>query len=148
MLFFRLPCTFFGCADGAPSSSKISSLLTSFGCSFSYSSMSLFMTWPSFNPPCPMAASAESQSWKPYLICTLSLYCGWRYLESSKPFVLQYSCNSSFPRTIFSSLNSFLNHWLILFFACELFTIFNQSRLGPLAFWEVTISTRSPFCRI
>ena len=46
---------------------------------------------------------------------------------------------------IFSSLNCDLNHWLIFVFAWELFTMESQSRLGPLEFWEVMISTRSPF---
>ena len=40
----------------------------------------------------------------------------------------------SFPRIILSSLYSFLNHELILLFACVLLTIFSQSRLGPLEF--------------
>ncbi len=38
-----------------------------------------------------------------------------------------------------------LNDWLILFFAWVLFTMFSQSRLGPLEFWDVRISILSPF---
>ena len=44
-----------------------------------------------------------------------------------------------------SSFLSCLNHWLILFLACVLFTTFNQSRLGPFEFCEVIISILSPF---
>ena len=46
---------------------------------------------------------------------------------------------------MFSSRFSFLNHWRILERASLLLAIFIQSRLGPLAFLEVKISTMSPF---
>ena len=45
---------------------------------------------------------------------------------------------------MFSSFFSFLNHWRILLRASLLLAII-QSRLGPLAFLEVRISTMSPF---
>ena len=45
---------------------------------------------------------------------------------------------------ILSSFSSWRNHWLIRFFAWVLLTTFSQSRLGPLEFCEVIISTRSP----
>ena len=51
----------------------------------------------------------------------------------------------SLPRTMLSSFNSLLNHWLILFLAWVLLTRASQSRLGPLEFWEVMTSMRSPF---
>ena len=44
-----------------------------------------------------------------------------------------------------SSFIWFLNHWLILFLAWVLLTMFSQSLLGPLEFWEVMISSWSPF---
>ena len=45
---------------------------------------------------------------------------------------------------MFSSLSVFLNHCCIFVFALELFTIFSQSLLGPLAVSDVIISTISP----
>ena len=49
------------------------------------------------------------------------------------------------PLAMFSSFFSFLNHWRILLRASLDLAIFIQSRLGPLAFLEVRISTMSPF---
>ena len=52
------------------------------------------------------------------------------------------------PFAMFSSFFSFLNHWRILLRASlqdSPVAIFIQSRLGPLAFLEVRISTMSPF---
>ena len=115
--------------------SRTFSSVISFLCSFSYASISLLRICPSFKPPCPSAASTLSQSRNPYFRITASRYFG---LVSS-PSVLPFNFR------ILSSFSSFLNHWLILFFACVLFTIFNQSRLGPLEFCDVIISTRSPF---
>ena len=113
--------------------------------SFLYSSYMRFTIWPSFKPPWPTVARQEFQSWKPYFRMILSWYSGLLISERLIPFDLQQDASSSFPLTIFSSFNSLRNHWLILFFACVLFTIFSQSRLGPLEFWEVNTSIRSPF---
>ena len=46
---------------------------------------------------------------------------------------------------MFSSRFSFLNHCLIFVRAAPLLVRLSQSRLGPLAFLEVKISTMSPF---
>ena len=48
------------------------------------------------------------------------------------------------PWATFSSRFSRLNHWRILARAWLLLASFIQSRLGPLAFLEVMISTISP----
>ena len=50
------------------------------------------------------------------------------------------------PLTMFSSRFSFLNHCLIFVRAPLLLQIFSQSRLGPGAFFDVRMSTMSPFC--
>ena len=115
------------------------------GWSLWYSSSMRFTIWPSFKPPWPSVARHAFQSWKPYLCSILLWYSGLLISERLIFFVLQYWAISSFPFTMFSSFNSLRNHWLILFFACVLFTIFNQSLLGPLEFCEVKISIRSPF---
>ena len=50
------------------------------------------------------------------------------------------------PWTMFSSRRSFLNHCLIFVRAAPLLARFSQSRLGPGAFFDVRMSTMSPFC--
>ena len=47
---------------------------------------------------------------------------------------------------MFSSRRSFLNHCLIFVRAAPLLARFSQSRLGPGAFFDVRMSTMSPFC--
>ena len=110
-----------------------------------YSSRSLFTICPSFNPPWPTDATTESQSLNPYFKRTLSVNSGFIISDKTIAFALQYLSIKSLPLIIFSSLFCCLNHWLILFLACVLFTIFNQSILGPVELLDVTISTRSPF---
>ena len=142
-LFDLAMCTLFFAAS-ATLSRTTSSVIACLW-SFPYSSTRRFTTWPSFKPPCPIAANTESQSRKPYLCITDSIYCGLVYMPGLKPLVLAYWFSMSLPFRILSSFSSFLNHWLILFLACVLFTIFSQSRLGPWEFWDVMISIRSPF---
>ena len=57
--------------------------------SLSYSSTSLLITWPSFNPPCPIAARMESQFFSPYLCIHFSWYSGFIYLDITSPLALQ-----------------------------------------------------------
>ena len=125
------------------SSSTCVSVISAF-LRFSYSSDSLLITCPSFNPPCPTDASMDSQSLKPYLRSAFSIISGFVSSDNTMPFVLQYVDSISFPFKMLSSFNSCLNHWLILLRACVLLTILNQSRLGPLEFCDVIISIRSP----
>ena len=49
------------------------------------------------------------------------------------------------PWTMFSSRRSFLNHCLIFVRAAPLLARLSQSRLGPGAFFDVRMSTMSPF---
>jgi hypothetical protein len=46
---------------------------------------------------------------------------------------------------MFSSRSWRLNHWRIFSRACDVRTMFSQSRDGPCSAFVVTISTMSPF---
>ena len=54
-----------------------------------YSSSSLLTIWPSYRPPCPTAASTESQSRKPYLRITTPVNSGFIKSLSTIAFALQ-----------------------------------------------------------